>query len=90
MEFFSNLLWRAMSEVSEYGYCAGWMRDLEYHLWEICQAGSGEYGFCVLSREEVRRLLGLAYLAGGWWTYDKFIPYDEWLLLYNRWAAENV
>lgn len=81
-EYAKELLRIEMSEISEDHYAAGWMSNLEYELWEIVLKGGGEYGMGVVDPEMVSRLKQFAADAGGWWTHERFVPMDEWHVMY--------
>jgi len=73
-----------MSEISEDLYCAGWLYDLEFELWEVLQSGSGKWHGIDISAE-LSDVRALSDALGGWHDYDRFIPLDEWLTIYaNR------
>lgn len=74
-----------MRDISEDTWCAGWLVDLEYVLWEWLgrQEDEIEMGRSTLTRLEREELLRLAERAGGWWTYDRFVPMAEWLKRYE-------
>jgi hypothetical protein len=75
-----------MSELSEEAYCAGWMTDLEYELWDIVQTGPRKYGRLDITTDHIARLRTLADRCGGWIVFDDekeevFVPMDRWLAL---------
>ena len=81
-----ELLRYKMEEYSQDGFCASWLIDLEFELWEAAErdAPSEREMFIVTTSRECRRL---AELAGGWWAWDKevpgadnpvFVPLEEW------------
>jgi hypothetical protein len=81
----AGLLKKLMSAISEDYWCAGWMYDLEYRLWEaVTGKGTG-----VCSLEEIEQLKYLSEKCGGWIIWDeqakseRFIPMQEWLRLYE-------
>ena len=86
----ANALFRGLSEISEEGYCAGWMGGVEFDVYRICLAGGGIYGMAEISKENADELLHLASLAGGWPEYgdngEAITPMDEWKAKYE--AAE--
>lgn len=83
---------REMSEISEQAFCAGWMDELEYRLWEIVIGGPRKYGQIVLTDKQVARLRDLADKLHGWvWFNDEseveeFVERDRWQNLYAQWV----
>jgi hypothetical protein len=81
----AKLLVKVMSAISEECWCAGWMHNLEYMLWDAVM-GRRE-GIC--SPEEIGQLKYLSEKCGGWIIWDeqakveRFIPIQEWLRLYE-------
>jgi hypothetical protein len=80
------LLVKVMSGISEESWCAGWMRNLEYMLWDVV-TGRRE-GIC--SPDEIEQLKYLSEKCGGWIIWDeqakgkRFIPMPDWLRLYEE------
>ena len=64
-----------MSDISENTWFATWLIDLEFILWNAIHGGPRE----PFSDEDLRELEELSTLVGGWHTYERFIPLDEWL-----------
>ncbi len=64
------LMWRLqvkyMSDISENHYCAGWLVDLEYHLWDILSGKTREFGLGTVSDEVVADLKELVSVTGIW------------------------
>jgi hypothetical protein len=58
-----------MSERSEEDYCAGWLIDCEYDIWE---AGTGEGNRGCYDEQGCRDLVGMGRAIGVWW-------YSWWL-----------
>jgi hypothetical protein len=76
-----------MEDYSENSFCASWLVDLEFELWEAADrdAPCGDEMFTVNTCRECRLL---AELCGGWWAWDKaapagvnpvFMPMERWL-----------
>lgn len=94
-----------MSDVSEDCYSAGWMIDLEYHLWELIYSDPPrKYGIGPVSDQDVRIFKSLSERIGGWICYrsditDKdlpqsewgevFVPLERWLEMYNKWIEHR-
>jgi hypothetical protein len=82
-----------MSDLSERSYCAGWMIDLEYVLWDAVVDAPRNYGFPAITNEHIDQLKELSDSCGGWIKFDddkgeSFIPMDEWLQIYG--ATRNL
>ena len=82
-----RVLAKRMSEISEDAYCAGWLIDLEYELWQILVDGRGEFGFGAVTEAEIEELRELSAACGGWIVYDAkrqetFVPLDQWLKMF--------
>jgi hypothetical protein len=73
-----------MSSISERGYAAGWMTNLEYDLWKLVRRGGGAYGRTVVTPAEVGILRALSARCGGWIARDDptgdetLVPRAEW------------
>jgi len=83
-----------MSEISEDAYCAGWLIDLEYELWQILIDGQGAFGMMGLSEPEIQQLRELSDACGGWIVYDDdlaetFVPLTQWLTMFAAHAKER-
>jgi hypothetical protein len=84
----AELLQRLMSDISEETWCAGWLSDLEYLLWD---AVAGERpDWC--GPEIPKQLRFLSDRCGGWMVWDKergqeYLPLDDWLSRYASWRG---
>ena len=59
-------LYLEICEISEAGYCAGWVMDIEFYLWKIILDGSEiEFGVKTISEQEIANLRILAKQSGG-------------------------
>jgi hypothetical protein len=83
-------LYLEIGDISEAGYFAGWMRDIEFYLWKIILDGSEtEFGFKTISEQEIANLKILSEQSCGWWYWSDeenravFIPLDEWQRIYQ-------
>lgn len=70
-----------MGGISADYWFAGWMKDLEFMLWDWVTGKTPAPDFY---RAEVETIAALHELCGGWIIWDpaigaKFIPTDEWL-----------
>jgi hypothetical protein len=84
-----------MHQISEEGYCAGWVRGLEFRLWKILSEGPCEFGGLELTGERLARLRALSDACGGWIAWDqslkdrKFIPLHEWHTRFAEWESRQ-
>ncbi len=81
------LLVQLMSDISEEGYAAGWLVDLEYRLWAIVRGGPADFGMADMTHEKVEALRRLAEAAGGWFYFDLdqgevFVSAETWAKMY--------
>jgi hypothetical protein len=65
-----HLLADFMSDISERCYYAGWMRNLEYVLWDALLHGQRKYGHGTISQEEIEALKDLSKAANAWIIFD--------------------
>lgn len=82
-----ELLLLKMVDYSQNGFCASWLKDLEFELWEAAERVSpSEYQLSTVTTSRECHLL--AELAGGWWAWDKdvagaenpvFMSMERWL-----------
>jgi len=68
-----------MREISEECYCAGWLIDLEYDLWEMLLGGRRDYGMGHVSEESIEIMRGLSKLLGGWVVWDDGVGGEQWV-----------
>jgi hypothetical protein len=92
-ELAQDLLSRMMCDISEDCFCAGWMNELEYDLWEALESGNRSYGMCEIRERDMARLKRLHELAGGWWIFPvggdlHFVTTQEWLSIYAEGRPE--
>lgn len=59
-----------MSEISERCYYAGWMKNLEYVLWDALFTGQRKYGQDYITLQEIEVLKKLSKEANCWIIYD--------------------
>jgi hypothetical protein len=65
-----RLLADLMSEVSERCFCAGWMQNLEYVLWNALLKGEMKYGYDRIITQDISALRELSLEAGCWIVFD--------------------
>jgi hypothetical protein len=74
-----------MTGISEQNWCAGWLLDLEFRLWDA-SAGM-KFGQRLITEREATLLRLLSEESDGWWVWrDKptFIRRAEWLQILAR------
>ena len=76
-----------MTGISESAWCAAWMSDLSYALWDI--KGGTQYGQDIITDRQATLLKLLSEEAGGWWVFDKdkgacFITDEQWSAIRTR------
>ena len=69
-------LYDRMSEISEDCYCAQWIRDNEYAIWDVLQGQDSSYGLGRMEPRLLRRCKLLSDEVGGWiyWADDRADP----------------
>lgn len=77
-----------MSSLSEKYSCAGWLVDCEYELYRCVNEKRSGQEFNLTS-EEIQVLTEYCELFDGWWTYEEFLPIEEWRKKYREWDANN-
>jgi hypothetical protein len=79
-----------MRDISENKWCAVWDCELEYTLWEQINGDGFKAGIGHVRAEDMAQLRHLSKKAGGWWTYDEFVPFDRWVLIYDDHMAKRT
>ncbi len=88
------LLAYTMSNISELGWCAGWMQNLEYVLWHAVTSGRREFGRVTIDSDHITALQLLSDRIGGWIYFDDqeeetYIPLAEWQLKFDQVTQAN-
>jgi len=83
-----------MSELSEEAYCAGWMADLEYNLWEAVLGLRRAYGRTTISHAKKERLRALCDACAGWIVFENgvgetWLPLDAWEQRFSEWQQDK-
>ena len=83
-----------MSNLSEEAYCAGWMKGLEYALWEALLDMRREYGRLVLTQDHKTQLRCLSEACGGWIVFDDdteetWVPTPDWERRFSAWREKG-
>jgi hypothetical protein len=79
-----------MTSISEGEWCAGWLRDIEFDLWERAQSATGPGQDPRTGERQSYLLKLLAEECGGWWRWDDaagapvFVTDDAWRALVRR------
>jgi len=60
----------AMSEISERCYCASWMENLEFTLWDAVNDGEMKYGQDKITNQDIERLKQLSKNCNSWIFFD--------------------
>lgn len=81
-----KLLANLMSEVSERCYCAGWMQNLEYVLWEALVNGERKYGQDTITQQDINSLKELSEMTNSWIVFDDIL--DEMPLDLSAWKEK--
>ncbi len=73
-----------MSTLSEQAFGAGWMKDLEYALWNVLTSGPCQYGHLHITTTHIERLRTLSRACGGWIRFDDsaeetYVPIAQWI-----------
>jgi hypothetical protein len=80
-----QVLGNEMSDISEDGYCAGWLGSTEHFVPELCRRAieSGiaqKWGACEVTPERARGLIALAEQIGSWVNLDEqavgYVPFQ--------------
>jgi hypothetical protein len=79
-----------MSELSEVAYHAGWMKGLEFSLWQVALGERREYGHAIFTAEHPDHLRCLSERCGGWIIFDDvreeaWISDVDWKRRFSEW-----
>lgn len=91
----AELLRLLMRDLSEDLYCAGWLHDLEYHLWRAIDADSADDPDWPIEAGWRQALKELSAVCNGWWHWDgsaggeRFLPLSEWKHIYLKTRAQT-
>lgn len=97
MNHVAQELFNAISQISEEAWAAGWMRDVEFAVWQLVLSEEGTYGAAyVLTLKEASALKDLSKASGGWWYWanasisPRFVPMEEWEEIYTNWENAHA
>ncbi|OGB31843.1 MAG: hypothetical protein A3F78_03915 [Burkholderiales bacterium RIFCSPLOWO2_12_FULL_61_40] len=77
-------LYDRMSEISEDCFCASWIYDNEYNIWDAIVNGDASSSYQSMSPRLLARCQLLSLEIGGWiyWTDSpQFAPMAQWLTM---------
>ena|SRR6266508_2586202 len=82
----AEILQRLMSDISEETWCAGWLSDLEYLLWDVVVGERPDW----CDPEIPKQLRFLSDRCGGWIVWDRargqeYLPLNAWLSRHASW-----
>ena len=79
-------LFDIMSDISEEHYCASWLIGLEHSLWQAALGTDNDwrYGLGRIEPASLEMLRALSKELNGWQTFERFVPMDEWLKIYDE------
>src|SRR5687768_10007839 len=60
-----------MSDLSERCYYAGWLKNLEYVLWDACINGERSFGHDRITQQDIHQLMDYAQTYNCWIYNDK-------------------
>lgn len=85
---------RFMSDLSERCYCAGWIMNLEYVLWDAVQSGPRKFGQDLITKEVITRLIHYSNKAGSWVVNhddgeETAIPLEIWKRTFSEETGKN-
>jgi hypothetical protein len=75
-----------MSDISERCYSAGWMKDLEYILWDALLNGERQYGQDTISSIDIEELIGLSNAGDSWIVFSD--DNEETAIALNVWKLK--
>jgi hypothetical protein len=83
-----------MSELSEEAYCAHWMADLEYNLWEAVVGLRREFGRTTISHAKKQKLRELGDDCAGWIVFENdvgetWLPLEAWQQRFKAWQLDK-
>jgi hypothetical protein len=83
-----------MNDISERCYCAAWMTDLEYVLWDAVINGQRKYGHGFITPHEIDELKKLSKACNAWIYFDDeveetAVTLDTWELMFDKAVVDN-
>lgn len=75
-----------MSRISEKCYSAGWMKNLEYVLWNAVCSGPIKYGHDFITSSDIEELLRLSNNCNSWIIFDEML--EEIALSLTDWEKK--
>ncbi len=81
-----RLLAELMSDISERCYHAGWMKNLEYAVWNAVILGPRVYGQDKITLDDIEELNRRANQVGAWIYFDDEM--EETTLSLDKWKVK--
>jgi len=83
-----------MSQISEEAYCAGWISNLEYILWNAVTGGKREFGRYLISDKDIENLISFSTKCNSWIIFDHkndetAINLEEWKKVFSESDSGN-
>jgi len=75
-----------MSKISELAYAAGWMKNLEYCLWDAVIKGERRYGRYFITTADINTLIELSKECNRWIYFDNTT--EETALTLSEWTEK--
>ena len=84
-----------MSQISEAGFAARWMQDLEFDLWTSLIEGSRRYGAYTITEIDINQLRSLVDKCGCWIVFDDqneetAVELETWKKMYHERKSLNI
>jgi hypothetical protein len=82
-----------MSGISERCYSAGWMRNLEFVLWDAVTTGERKFGHGKITTQDIEEISALSRLCSSWIYFDDdaeetAIDITSWEELFQKFVQE--
>lgn len=89
-----ELLARLISDISERCYCASWMSNLEYVLWDITIKGERQCGLDMVTQHDIDTLKLLSEETNSWIIFDDKLDetamaISDWKIKFNQDTNDN-
>ncbi len=96
---YAEVLQSYIHELSHSHACAGWLEEIEFTVWCVCQREKlpkeDAYGFERIPDEDIDDINFLVDKCHRWFVWDdkekgvRLIPLEKWLRLYDKWRENN-
>ncbi|MDE2425669.1 MAG: hypothetical protein KGO96_07165 [Elusimicrobia bacterium] len=94
-ELAKDRLLEEMYNFSQEYWCASWLHDIEYVIWDLIinpPETDEEFLKTRFNPGQVNYMADLADICEGWWTWDKepkFVDLKEWDKIYRKWIQDS-